>query len=169
MARICHDGAVLIGRRPQGDVPMTERLHNFVDGAPVEAKDGRTTPVVDPSTGETYAEAPLSGPEDVDLACQAAATAFERLAGHHAVGAQPHAAEAGRRHRGPGRGFHRGRGPQHRQAAGADPLGGDPADARSDPVLRRRGPGPRGPRPPASTWPATPPGSGGSRSAWWPR
>jgi betaine-aldehyde dehydrogenase len=56
---------------------MTERLHNFVDGAPVQAKDGRTAPIVDPSTGETYAEAPLSGPEDVDVACQAAATAFE--------------------------------------------------------------------------------------------
>jgi betaine-aldehyde dehydrogenase len=56
---------------------MTERLHNFVDGGPVEAKGGRTTAVVDPSTGEVYAEAPLSGPEDVDLACQAAARAFE--------------------------------------------------------------------------------------------
>ena len=56
---------------------MTERLHNFVDGGPVEAKDGRTTAVVDPSTGEVYAEAPLSGPEDVDLAYQAAARAFE--------------------------------------------------------------------------------------------
>jgi betaine-aldehyde dehydrogenase len=57
---------------------MTERLYNYVDGAPVLAKDGRTTPVVDPSTGETYAEAPLSGPEDVDVAFQAAAAAFER-------------------------------------------------------------------------------------------
>jgi betaine-aldehyde dehydrogenase len=57
---------------------MTERLRNFVDGGPVEAKDGRTTAVVDPSTGETYAEAPLSGPADVDLACQAAANAFDR-------------------------------------------------------------------------------------------
>ena len=56
---------------------MTERLHNFVDGGAVEAKDGRTTAVVDPSTGEVFAEAPLSGPEDVDLACQAAADAFE--------------------------------------------------------------------------------------------
>jgi betaine-aldehyde dehydrogenase len=34
-------------------------------------------PVVDPSTGEPYAEAPLSGPEDVDAACRAAAEAFE--------------------------------------------------------------------------------------------
>jgi betaine-aldehyde dehydrogenase len=56
---------------------MTERLGNFVDGAAVEAKDGRTTPVVDPSTGETNTEAPLSGPADVDLACEAADTAFE--------------------------------------------------------------------------------------------
>ncbi len=58
-------------------MPETERLHNFVDGAPVQAKDGRTTPVIDPGSGEAYAEAPLSGPGDVDLACQAAATAFE--------------------------------------------------------------------------------------------
>jgi betaine-aldehyde dehydrogenase len=56
---------------------MTERLHNFVDGGPVSAKEGRTTAVVDPSTGEVYAEAPLSGPEDVDLAYRAAAHAFE--------------------------------------------------------------------------------------------
>ncbi len=56
---------------------MTEQLHNYVDGASVPAKDGRTTPIVDPSTGETYAEAPLSGPEDVDLAFQVAAAAFE--------------------------------------------------------------------------------------------
>ena len=48
--------------------------------------------MVDPSTGETYAEAPLSGPGDVDLACQAAATAFDQLAGHHPVGAEPDAA-----------------------------------------------------------------------------
>ncbi len=54
-----------------------ERLHNYVDGAQVAAKDGRVTPVVDPSTGETYAEAPSSGAADVDVACQAAATAFD--------------------------------------------------------------------------------------------
>ena len=55
---------------------MTERLYNYVNGAQVQAQDGRTTPIVDPSTGEAYAEAPLSGPEDVDLAFQAAAAAF---------------------------------------------------------------------------------------------
>ena len=50
---------------------------NFVNGKHVEAADGRTTPVVNPVTGEQYAEAPLSGPEDVDAAMQAAAEAFE--------------------------------------------------------------------------------------------
>jgi betaine-aldehyde dehydrogenase len=34
-------------------------------------------PLVDPVTGEVFAEAPLSGPADVDAACQAAAAAFE--------------------------------------------------------------------------------------------
>jgi betaine-aldehyde dehydrogenase len=56
---------------------MTEQLYNIVGGGRVQAKDGRTTPVVDPSTGEAYAEAPLSGPEDVDVAFRAAASAFE--------------------------------------------------------------------------------------------
>jgi betaine-aldehyde dehydrogenase len=56
---------------------MTEQLYNIVGGGRVEAKDGRTTPIVDPSTGEAYAEAPLSGPEDVDLGFRAAASAFE--------------------------------------------------------------------------------------------
>ncbi len=64
-------------QRPTLEKPTLEKLSNFVDGARVEAKDGRTTPIVDPSTGEVYAEAPLSGSEDVDLACQAAAAAFE--------------------------------------------------------------------------------------------
>ncbi|MGH9064011.1 MAG: gamma-aminobutyraldehyde dehydrogenase [Acidimicrobiales bacterium] len=52
------------------------RLQNFVGGAPADAKDGRTTAVVDPATGEAYAEAPLSGPADVEAACDAAARAF---------------------------------------------------------------------------------------------
>ena len=56
---------------------MSDRLRNFVNGEQVDAKSGRLTPVIDPSTGETYAEAPLSSPEDVDAGCQAAAAAFE--------------------------------------------------------------------------------------------
>jgi acyl-CoA reductase-like NAD-dependent aldehyde dehydrogenase len=43
-------------------------LRNFVGGEHVDAKDGRTSDVIDPSTGEPYARAPVSGPADVDAA-----------------------------------------------------------------------------------------------------
>ncbi len=53
-------------------------IRNFVDGAFVDAKDGGTTEVVDPSTGQSYLQAVRSGPEDVDMACRAAQAGFER-------------------------------------------------------------------------------------------
>jgi betaine-aldehyde dehydrogenase len=53
------------------------RLQNFVNGELVDAKSGRTSKVINPSTGEAYAEAPVSGAEDVDIAFQSAASAFE--------------------------------------------------------------------------------------------
>jgi betaine-aldehyde dehydrogenase len=57
---------------------MTDRtLHNFVNGKFTDASDGRTSDVIDPSTGEVYAHAPVSGRPDVDAAMQAAAAAFE--------------------------------------------------------------------------------------------
>ncbi|WP_067461581.1 gamma-aminobutyraldehyde dehydrogenase [Actinomadura macra] len=52
------------------------RLRNFIGGEHTDAKGGRTLEVVDPSTGEAYAEVPVSGPEDVDAAFRAAAGAF---------------------------------------------------------------------------------------------
>ena len=52
-------------------------VQNVVDGKSVDASSGRTTEVVDPTTGQVYASAPLSGPEDVDAAYGAAARAFE--------------------------------------------------------------------------------------------
>ena len=52
-------------------------LRNFVGGEHVDAKDERTSDVVDPSTGEPYERAPLSGAADVDAAMTAAADAFE--------------------------------------------------------------------------------------------
>jgi betaine-aldehyde dehydrogenase len=60
---------------------MSEKteLRNFVNGAFVPARSGQTTDVVNPSTGEVYATAPLSGPEDVDVALQAANRAFEEV------------------------------------------------------------------------------------------
>ncbi len=54
------------------------KLRNFIDGKQVDAADGRTSAIVDPSTAEVYAEAPISSAADVDAACRAAAHAFER-------------------------------------------------------------------------------------------
>ena len=54
----------------------TKRLSNFVGGAYVETRSGATSALVDPSTGEVNAEAPVSGAEDVDAAVAAAAAAF---------------------------------------------------------------------------------------------
>ncbi|KAB2810836.1 gamma-aminobutyraldehyde dehydrogenase [Pimelobacter simplex] len=52
-------------------------LRNLIDGVSVDAASGATYDVVDPATGQSYATAPASGPEDVDRAMRAAATAFE--------------------------------------------------------------------------------------------
>ena len=59
---------------PGQDRPQ-ELLRNFVNGDYVPARDGRTSDVVDPSTGEAYAQAPVSGAADVDAALRAAAAA----------------------------------------------------------------------------------------------
>jgi betaine-aldehyde dehydrogenase len=53
------------------------KVANFIAGERRDAMDGRTSELVDPATGETFAEAPLSGDADVDAACQAAGRAFE--------------------------------------------------------------------------------------------
>ncbi|MEY2582217.1 MAG: betaine-aldehyde dehydrogenase [Ilumatobacteraceae bacterium] len=50
---------------------------NFINGKYVDAADGRTTPVINPATGQQYATAPLSGEADIDNAMKAAAAAFE--------------------------------------------------------------------------------------------
>jgi len=57
--------------------PGQRVFQNFVDGALVGAKDGLTYDLVDPATGEAYATAPRSQPEDVERAFSAAARAFE--------------------------------------------------------------------------------------------
>ncbi|WP_340539379.1 gamma-aminobutyraldehyde dehydrogenase [Nocardioides sp. GXZ039] len=50
---------------------------NVVNGELVDSLSGETYDVIDPTTGEIYASAPLSGAEDVDRAYAAAAEAFE--------------------------------------------------------------------------------------------
>jgi betaine-aldehyde dehydrogenase len=52
-------------------------VQNFINGKTVEAQDGRRTELIDPSTGEVFGSAPLSGTADVDAAYAAAADAFE--------------------------------------------------------------------------------------------
>src|SRR5436190_3414879 len=67
-----------IHRSDSGRHVMAPRtLRNFVGGEWVDAKDGRTADLVNPSTGEVFATAPVSTDVDVDLALTAAADAFD--------------------------------------------------------------------------------------------
>lgn len=52
-------------------------LRNFVGGAFTDARTDATSEVVDPTTGQVVAHAPVSGAEDVDAAYAAAQQAFE--------------------------------------------------------------------------------------------
>src|SRR5579864_2558036 len=52
------------------------RLQNFVDGRYVDSESQFTLRIVNPSTGQAYAEAPISGGIDVDEAFWAAEAAF---------------------------------------------------------------------------------------------
>jgi betaine-aldehyde dehydrogenase len=56
---------------------MAATLENFIAGERRAPSDGRTADLIDPSTEEVFAQAPLSSAADVDAACQAAAQAFE--------------------------------------------------------------------------------------------
>ena len=56
---------------------MTQELSNFIHGKKVASSDGQTTDLIDPSTGEVYATAPLSRAADIDAAFQDSARAFE--------------------------------------------------------------------------------------------
>jgi betaine-aldehyde dehydrogenase len=53
-------------------------LHNLIGGEAVAPVEGRYEDLVDPSTGEVFASAPVSGSEDVDRAMTAASTAFQQ-------------------------------------------------------------------------------------------
>ena len=55
----------------------TRTLQNLINGELVDAVDGKTSTLVNPSTEEEFAQAAVSGHEDVDRAFKAAATAFE--------------------------------------------------------------------------------------------
>ena len=52
------------------------RVQNFVGGTHRDAADGRTSDLVDPTTGAVYGTAALSSAADVAVATKAAADAF---------------------------------------------------------------------------------------------
>jgi betaine-aldehyde dehydrogenase len=54
-----------------------QTFKNVVKGELVDSVSGETYDVIDPTTGEVYAQAPKSGAEDVDRAYRAASSAFE--------------------------------------------------------------------------------------------
>jgi betaine-aldehyde dehydrogenase len=54
-----------------------QTFRNVINGELVDSASGETYDIVDPTTGEVYAQAPLSSSEDVDLAYAAAAAAFD--------------------------------------------------------------------------------------------
>ena len=49
----------------------TRTLRNFIGGEHADPADGRTSAIVDPSTAQVVAEAPVSGAADVDRALSA--------------------------------------------------------------------------------------------------
>jgi betaine-aldehyde dehydrogenase len=56
---------------------MAKELRNFVGGEFVSTREGVSSELVNPSTGEVFATAPISGPADIDQAYSGAAKAFE--------------------------------------------------------------------------------------------
>ncbi|MFF7260436.1 aldehyde dehydrogenase family protein [Streptomyces sp. NPDC008159] len=52
----------------------------LIDGKEIGARSGRTTPVINPATGQMYATVAAAGVEDVDRAVDAAQAAFENWA-----------------------------------------------------------------------------------------
>jgi betaine-aldehyde dehydrogenase len=54
-----------------------QTFKNVINGELVDSVSGETYDIVDPTTGEVYAQAPMSGAEDVDRAYAAAAKAFD--------------------------------------------------------------------------------------------
>ena len=52
-------------------------VRNFIDGASVDAQSGSRSDLVDPTTGEVFAQAPVSQAADIDAAYAAAERGFE--------------------------------------------------------------------------------------------
>ena len=73
-------------QRQGGEMTETKTLKNFVGGEYVDASDGRTYDLVNPATGQTFAQAPLSEQADVDRAFEAAEQGLRDVARRDAFG-----------------------------------------------------------------------------------
>ncbi|MEO6885338.1 MAG: gamma-aminobutyraldehyde dehydrogenase [Jatrophihabitantaceae bacterium] len=56
---------------------MTRNVQNFINGESRDAADGRRSDLIDPTSGQAFGSAPVSGEADVDQAYRAASTAFQ--------------------------------------------------------------------------------------------
>ncbi len=54
-----------------------KEIKNFINGESVAGKSGQTADLINPTTGEVFASAPISNEADIDLAYKSAAKAFE--------------------------------------------------------------------------------------------
>ncbi len=54
-----------------------KEIKNFINGESVSGKSGQTADLINPTTGEVFASAPISNEADIDLAFKSAAKAFE--------------------------------------------------------------------------------------------
>src|SRR5262245_53206475 len=72
--------ALLFPRAEHHGGRMTTKtvLHNGIGGRAVAPVDGRYSDLIDPSTGDVFASAPVSDSQDVDDAMRAAGDAFEK-------------------------------------------------------------------------------------------
>ena len=57
---------------------MVQELQNFIGGQWTDTSYDKRSELVDPSTGEVFATAPVSSETEVDAAVQSAAAAFEK-------------------------------------------------------------------------------------------
>ena len=60
---------------------MSKTVKNYINGAWVESKSSRKQPVLNPATGETLAEVPLSTAAEVDKAAKKSTTSGYRAPG----------------------------------------------------------------------------------------
>ena len=145
---ISHSGSVRLvdapGWRRVLDLRSMKAFSNFVNGKPVEAV-GRA----DPRRRQSGDRRDVRHGTAVRAGRRrrgdgGGRRGVPRVARHDAVAALARPVPHRRRDRGPRRRAGRRRGREHRQADRPDDVGGDAADDRPDPLLRRRGAPPRG-------------------------